>query len=265
MSRAGDDGPAASAFPSPRKVGWLFKQGGSGLKGWKKRWFIADHHYLFYYKGPNEKKPVGILCLPEYEACYKVDPSKEYKKPNTFVLDRGNSVEEADGPLKNYTLYSESGSEMQSWIDAIKEEMRPILGVAPASHPALNGGPKKGGDSVKVDPKAFDEVSKLAMSEGPKLTHLTASRPKVKGRRPPKRYDVFHEDDSKEDSPPSTPSPEQRYPSPSDSPGSSPALTKKGHRPSVPLKPKPRTPSTPMLPPVELPPKETEPDRKSVV
>ena len=36
------------------------------------------------------------------------------------------------------------------------------------------------------------------MSEGPKLTHLTASRPKVKGRRPPKRYDVFHEDDSKE-------------------------------------------------------------------
>ena len=42
------------------------------------------------------------------------------------------------------------------------------------------------------------QVSKLAMSEGPKLTHLTASRPKVKGRRPPKRYDVFHEDDSKE-------------------------------------------------------------------
>ena len=34
--------------------------------------------------------------------------------------------------------------------------------------------------------------------EGPKLTHLTASRPKVpKGRRPPKRYAVFHEDDSR--------------------------------------------------------------------
>ena len=33
--------------------------------------------------------------------------------------------------------------------------------------------------------------------EGPKLTHLTTSRPKVpRGRRPPKRYAVFHEDDS---------------------------------------------------------------------
>ena len=33
------------------------------------------------------------------------------------------------------------------------------------------------------------------VSEGPKLTHLTASRPKMKGRRPPKRYKVFHEEE----------------------------------------------------------------------
>ena len=41
------------------------------------------------------------------------------------------------------------------------------------------------------------QVTALA-GEGPKLTHLTTSRPKVpRGRRPPKRYAVFHEDDSR--------------------------------------------------------------------
>ena len=42
------------------------------------------------------------------------------------------------------------------------------------------------------------QVTAIA-SEGPKLTHPTASRPKPRGRRPPKRYAVFHEDDSKDD------------------------------------------------------------------
>ena len=49
-----DQGPAASSFESPSKVGWLYKHGGSGVSShWRKRWFVADHHYLFYYKGPN--------------------------------------------------------------------------------------------------------------------------------------------------------------------------------------------------------------------
>jgi len=48
------DGPTASSFSNPRKTGWLYKHGGSGMSShWRKRWFIVDHHYLFYYKGPN--------------------------------------------------------------------------------------------------------------------------------------------------------------------------------------------------------------------
>ena len=46
-------------------------------------------------------------------------------------------------------------------------------------------------------PPSSLQLSVLA-SETPKLTHLTASRPKVRNRRPPKKYAVFHEDDSKE-------------------------------------------------------------------
>ena len=49
-----DQGPGAGSFESPSKTGWLYKHGGSGMSShWRKRWFVADHHYLFYYKGPN--------------------------------------------------------------------------------------------------------------------------------------------------------------------------------------------------------------------
>ena len=48
------DGPPANSFTSPRKTGWLTKHGGHGIgANWKKRWFILDNHYLFYYKGQN--------------------------------------------------------------------------------------------------------------------------------------------------------------------------------------------------------------------
>ncbi len=46
----------------------------------------------------------------------------------------------------------------------------------------------------------FIQVTAI-VSEGPKLTHLTTSRPKMKNRRPPRKYAVFHEDDSREDIP----------------------------------------------------------------
>ncbi len=48
----------------------------------------------------QDKKPVGILCLPEYQSCHKAD-SKECKKSNSFVLGKG-SVSAADNVYGNY-------------------------------------------------------------------------------------------------------------------------------------------------------------------
>ena len=64
------DGPSASSFISPRKTGWLYKHGGSGVSShWRKRWFIVDHHYLFYYKGPNvSTRCLWLCCLLQLHA-----------------------------------------------------------------------------------------------------------------------------------------------------------------------------------------------------
>ena len=63
-----------TSFSNPRKTGWLYKHGGSGMSShWRKRWFIVDHHYLFYYKGPNVRHRDFcwrcIVCVDGLE-CY---------------------------------------------------------------------------------------------------------------------------------------------------------------------------------------------------
>ena len=48
------DGPPADSFMNPQRTGWLTKLGGSGMgANWRKRWFVLDHHYIFYYKQKN--------------------------------------------------------------------------------------------------------------------------------------------------------------------------------------------------------------------
>ncbi|CAI8024059.1 hypothetical protein GBAR_LOCUS14015 [Geodia barretti] len=125
---------------------------------------------------------------------------------------------------------------MNAWIQALQEEMK-------SSGSYVSGGPVNYGGSskVKVDQKAIEEVTKAA-SDGPKLTHLTAQRPRVKGRRPPKRYATYHEED-KDESPPATPTFDRNTPaaSPQPSPSASPTSKTKGHRPAVPLMPKQRS------------------------
>lgn len=50
----GQDGPPADSFVNPQRTGWLTKHGGSGMgANWRKRWFVLDHHYIFYYKQKN--------------------------------------------------------------------------------------------------------------------------------------------------------------------------------------------------------------------
>ncbi|KAL5481724.1 hypothetical protein EMCRGX_G021952 [Ephydatia muelleri] len=201
-----DEEPPATSFVNPRKTGWLYKHGGSGVSShWRKRWFVADNNYLFYYKTPSvseilqslvsqallqDKKPVGLLCLQDYVSCSK---AKDCKKPYSFVLDRGDAqgIPDHDNG-KNYLLYTDSEKDMMEWIKAMTEEMK-----GPMRQPSE----KTRHLAEKIDQKALEEISKTA-TEHPKLVHLTADRPKIKNRRPPlKKYTTFHEDDSKEDIP----------------------------------------------------------------
>jgi hypothetical protein len=81
-----DQGPAASSFESPSKVGWLYKHGGSGVSShWRKRWFVADHHYLFYYKGPNVRSADSAFLEDSGPLSFKYNHAYSLIVPNNWT------------------------------------------------------------------------------------------------------------------------------------------------------------------------------------
>uniref|UniRef100_A0A3B3ZNQ5 PH domain-containing protein n=1 Tax=Periophthalmus magnuspinnatus TaxID=409849 RepID=A0A3B3ZNQ5_9GOBI len=50
--------------------GWLYKKDSSGLKLWKRRWFVLSDYCLFYYKDSREESVLGSIPLPSYKILF---------------------------------------------------------------------------------------------------------------------------------------------------------------------------------------------------
>uniref|UniRef100_A0A3Q0SGF1 PH domain-containing protein n=1 Tax=Amphilophus citrinellus TaxID=61819 RepID=A0A3Q0SGF1_AMPCI len=50
--------------------GWLYKKDSSGLKLWKRRWFVLSNYCLFYYKDSREESVLGSIPLPSYKILF---------------------------------------------------------------------------------------------------------------------------------------------------------------------------------------------------
>uniref|UniRef100_A0A8C8DUS9 Pleckstrin homology domain containing, family A member 7a n=1 Tax=Oryzias sinensis TaxID=183150 RepID=A0A8C8DUS9_9TELE len=46
--------------------GWLYKQDSSGMRLWKRKWFVLADFCLFYYKDSREEAVLGSIPLPSY-------------------------------------------------------------------------------------------------------------------------------------------------------------------------------------------------------
>ncbi|XP_077990609.1 uncharacterized protein LOC144444931 [Glandiceps talaboti] len=109
----------------PIVAGFLHKQGQTGLKLWKKRYFALKHdHCLYYYKTDREKEPVGAIVLPNYTVTKAHDCSKEF----TFKLTKYGA--------RTYYLQAANEDEMSRWAGALaeatnaKNKADPWLGIS---------------------------------------------------------------------------------------------------------------------------------------
>uniref|UniRef100_A0A8C4M7N8 Pleckstrin homology domain containing A5 n=1 Tax=Equus asinus asinus TaxID=83772 RepID=A0A8C4M7N8_EQUAS len=50
--------------------GWLYKQDSTGMKLWKKRWFVLSDLCLFYYRDEKEEGILGSILLPSFQISY---------------------------------------------------------------------------------------------------------------------------------------------------------------------------------------------------
>uniref|UniRef100_A0A6B2KXZ5 Ras GTPase-activating protein n=1 Tax=Arcella intermedia TaxID=1963864 RepID=A0A6B2KXZ5_9EUKA len=92
---------------------WLGK--GVTRKTWKKRWFILQGEYLYYFNDDGAKKPKGVIRLAQYVST-KITEKSSYNRPYTFKLVvNANVSPETKVEAKNILLSAVSSQERDDW------------------------------------------------------------------------------------------------------------------------------------------------------
>ncbi|XP_047245532.1 pleckstrin homology domain-containing family A member 5-like isoform X5 [Girardinichthys multiradiatus] len=94
------------------KRNWLYKQDSTGMKLWKKRWFVLSDMCLFYYRDEKEDSILGSILLPSfYISMLSVDDhiSKKY----AFKATHSN--------MRTYYFCTDTAKEMESWMKVMTD------------------------------------------------------------------------------------------------------------------------------------------------
>ncbi|XP_036433685.1 pleckstrin homology domain-containing family A member 5 isoform X2 [Colossoma macropomum] len=133
------------------KSGWLYKQDSTGMKMWKKRWFVLSDMCLFYYRDEKEEGILGSILLPSFHiSMLSVDDhiSKKY----AFKATHPN--------MRTYYFCTDTAKEMESWMkvmtDAALVHTEPIRRL----------------EKTKVDPRSPQEMNNM-------LNHRVLTRPEI--------------------------------------------------------------------------------------
>uniref|UniRef100_A0A8C2H8A9 Pleckstrin homology domain containing, family A member 7b n=1 Tax=Cyprinus carpio TaxID=7962 RepID=A0A8C2H8A9_CYPCA len=118
--------------------GWLYKQDSSGMRLWKRKWFVLSDYCLFYYKDSREETVLGSIPLPSYvispvgpedhiklmvpsvslslpQACHTGMRSYIYNK-NSLI---GSQAEHCG--MRTYFFSADTQEDMNGWIRAMNQ------------------------------------------------------------------------------------------------------------------------------------------------
>ncbi|XP_061662355.1 pleckstrin homology domain-containing family A member 5-like isoform X3 [Syngnathoides biaculeatus] len=111
------------------KSNWLYKQDSTGMKLWKKRWFVLSDLCLFYYRDEKEDSILGSILLPSFHiSMLSVDDhiSRKY----AFKATHPN--------MRTYYFCTDTAKEMESWMKVMTDAA--LVHGGPAKNPALTAG-----------------------------------------------------------------------------------------------------------------------------
>uniref|UniRef100_A0A671S5C0 Pleckstrin homology domain-containing family A member 7 n=1 Tax=Sinocyclocheilus anshuiensis TaxID=1608454 RepID=A0A671S5C0_9TELE len=124
--------------------GWLYKQDSSGMRLWKRKWFVLSDYCLFYYKDSREETVLGSIPLPSYvispvgpedhisrkyafKACHTGMRSYIYNK-NSLI---GSQAEHCG--MRTYFFSADTQEDMNGWIRAMNQAAL----ISPSDQPFL--------------------------------------------------------------------------------------------------------------------------------
>ncbi|CAL9696841.1 unnamed protein product [Knipowitschia caucasica] len=130
------------------KKNWLYKQDSTGMKLWKKRWFVLSDLCLFYYRDEKEEGILGSILLPSfYISMLSVDDH----------INRKYAFKATHPNMRTYYFCTDTAKEMESWMKVMTDAA------------LLHSEPVKRLDRLKVEQCGPQEINHVA-NHRPALT-----------------------------------------------------------------------------------------------
>ncbi|XP_061562243.1 pleckstrin homology domain-containing family A member 6 [Phycodurus eques] len=92
--------------------GWLNKKDSTGLKLWKRRWFVLSNYCLFYYKDSREESVLGSIPLPSYKILFCTPRECKNRKFTFKVVHQG---------MRSYYFSADTQEDMLGWVRALSQ------------------------------------------------------------------------------------------------------------------------------------------------
>nr|XP_040018246.1 pleckstrin homology domain-containing family A member 5-like isoform X9 [Gasterosteus aculeatus aculeatus] len=91
---------------------WLYKQDSTGMKLWKKRWFVLSDLCLFYYRDEKEEGILGSILLPSFRvSMLSVDDH----------INRKYAFKATHPNMRTYYFCSDTAKEMEAWMKVMTD------------------------------------------------------------------------------------------------------------------------------------------------
>uniref|UniRef100_A0A8C2D865 Pleckstrin homology domain containing, family A member 7a n=1 Tax=Cyprinus carpio TaxID=7962 RepID=A0A8C2D865_CYPCA len=112
--------------------GWLYKQDSSGMRLWKRKWFVLADYCLFYYKDSREESVLGSIPLPSYTIA-PVGPEDHISRKYAFKATHtgmrsyiykqssviGSQAEHTG--MRTYYFSADTQEDMTGWVRAMNQ------------------------------------------------------------------------------------------------------------------------------------------------
>ncbi|XP_051581024.1 pleckstrin homology domain-containing family A member 7-like isoform X3 [Myxocyprinus asiaticus] len=112
--------------------GWLYKQDSTGMRLWKRKWFVLADYCLFYYKDSREESLLGSIPLPSYTIS-SVGPEDHISRKYAFKATHtgmrsyiykqssviGSQAEHTG--MRTYYFSADTQEDMNGWVKAMNQ------------------------------------------------------------------------------------------------------------------------------------------------
>ncbi|XP_056453982.1 pleckstrin homology domain-containing family A member 7-like isoform X5 [Gadus chalcogrammus] len=112
--------------------GWLYKQDSTGMRLWKRKWFVLADYCLFYYKDSREESVLGSIPLPSYVISH-IGPEDHISRKFAFkaghtgmraYAQKPRSVigsQAEHGGMRTYYFSADTQEDQSGWLRAMNQ------------------------------------------------------------------------------------------------------------------------------------------------